>query len=248
MLTKEEIVLELKKQLAIDYNCKPEDFDSDENTLTFPAKNKGRREYSENAPFFSMATTGKGAVISADEKMHPFFKDFIKNRKGFWLFEEDKLFEIQSELIKHEKNLFQTHHMFLPDIKPLNIKPSFEVKWFEQKDIGQFYGDKRFPNAFCEKYEPNRPDVLGVCAVIDGEIAGMAGCSADSKTLWQIGIDVMPKYRGKGIGTTLVGILKEEVFKRGAIPFYGTGPANIHSQNIALNCGFYPAWVEIENK
>ncbi len=248
MFTKEEIVFELKKQLAIDYNCKPEDFDSDENTLTLPAKNEGRREYSENIPFFSMATMGKGAVISADEKMHPFFKGFIKDRKGFWLFEEDKLFEIQTQFIKYEKNLFQTHHMFLPDTKPLNIKPNFEIKWFEQKDIEQFYGDKRFPNAFCEKYEPNRPDVLGVGTIIDGEIAGMAGCSADSKILWQVGIDVMPKYRGKGIGTALVGILKEEVFKRGAIPFYGTGPANIHSQNIALNCGFYPAWVEIENK
>lgn len=248
MFTKEEIVLELKKQLAIEYNCKPKDFDSYENTLTLPAKNEGRREYSENIPFFSMATLGKGAVISVDEKMHPFIKDFIKDKEGFWLFEEDNLFEIQSELVKYDKNLFQTHHMFLPDTKPLNIKPNFEVKWFEQKDIGQFYGDERFQNAFCEKYDPKCPDVLGVGAVIDGEIAGMAGCTADSKILWQVGIDVVPQYRGKGIGTALVGILKEEIFKRGAIPFYGTGSANIHSQHIAFNCGFYPAWVEIENK
>lgn len=248
MFTKKNIILELKKQLAIDYNCKLEDFDKCENILTLPAKKEGRREYSNDAHFFSMATLGKNAVISADEQMHPFLKNFIKDKTGFWLFEEDKLSEIQFQLAGYGKTLFSSHHMFLPDIKPLNFKPDFEVKWFEQKDIGQFYGDKRFPNAFCERYEPKRPDVLGICAVIDGEIAGMAGCSADSKIMWQIGIDVVPKYCGKGIGTTLVGLLKDEILKRGAIPFYGTGPANLHSQNIASNCGFYPAWVEIESR
>lgn len=248
MFTKEQIRKELLNQLAIDYNCKPEDFDSGENVLTLSAKNKGRREYSDNAPFFSMVTLGQNAIISADEKLHPFLKEYIKDKTGFWIFGENILYQIQVELSKYEKLLSQSHHMFLPDTKPLNFKPDFEVKWFEEKDIGQFYGDNRFPNAFCEKYEPKRPDLLGVCAIIDGEIAGMAGCSADSKIMWQIGIDVMPQYRGKGIGTALVGILKDEIFKRGAIPFYGTAPTNIHSKNIALNCGFYPAWTEISSK
>jgi len=30
------------------------------------------------------------------------------------------------------------------------------------------------------------------------------------------------------------------------IPFYGTGAANVHSQNIAIKSGFKPAWVETE--
>ncbi len=248
MYTKEQIRKELLNQLAIDYNCKSEDFDSGENVLTLSAKNKGRREYEENAPFFSMVTLGQNAVISADEKFHPFLREYIKDKTGFWIFEENILYKIQAELSKYDTFLSQSHHMYLPDTKPLNIKPDFEIKWFEEKDIGQFYGDKRFPNAFCEKYEPKRPDLLGVCAIIDGEIAGMAGCSADTKIFWQIGIDVMPQYQGKGIGTALVGILKDEIFKRGAIPFYGTAPTNIHSQNIALNCRFFPAWTEIASK
>lgn len=28
-------------------------------------------------------------------------------------------------------------------------------------------------------------------------------------------------------------------------PFYGTNMSNYHSWNIAINCGFKPAWVEI---
>lgn len=248
MWTKEQIKNELIKQLSIDYNCKAEDFYSNENIITVAVKNEGRREYSENAPFFSMVTLGQTVIISANEQLHKFLTEFVKDKIGFWLFGENILFEIQSELSKYGKTLSQTHHMFLPDTKAPNIKPDFKIKWFEEKDIGQFYGDKRFTNAFCEEYKPNRPDLLGVCALINGEIAGMAGCSADSKLMWQIGIDVMPQYRGKGIGTALVGLLKDEIFKRGAIPFYGTASGNIHSRNIAVNCGFYPAWIEINNK
>ena len=59
MFTKKEIVLELKKQLAIDFNCKFEDFDNEENILTLSAKNDGRRVYNESKAFFSMATMGK---------------------------------------------------------------------------------------------------------------------------------------------------------------------------------------------
>lgn len=32
---------------------------------------------------------------------------------------------------------------------------------------------------------------------------GMAGASEDSKTMWQIGIDVLPEYSGRGIVANL---------------------------------------------
>ena len=38
---------------------------------------------------------------------------------------------------------------------------------------------------------------------------------------------------------------KNEIIKNGNIPFYGTSVSNYHSWNIALNCGFSPAWIEI---
>ncbi len=248
MFTKEKIRCELIKQLSVDFNCNEEDFYSERNVLTIPALNEGRRMYSEKVNFFSMVTLGQNAIISADAKMHPFLKEYISDKQGIWLFEQDNIASVEKELSKYGEELWHSHHLFLPDTKPLKIKPGFQVKWFEENEIGQFYGDSRFPNAFCEKYEPGRPDVLGVCALIDGKMAGMAGCSADSRIMWQIGIDVMPSYRGNGIGTALVGLLKNEIFNRGAIPFYGTSLSNIYSQNIAINCGFYPVWTEISTK
>jgi len=71
-------------------------------------------------------------------------------------------------------------------------------------------------------------------------VFGMAGCSADTPLLWQIGIDVNENYRGGGIGTYLVASLKNEVEKRGEIPFYGTSLSNLYSWGIALNSWFFP--------
>ena len=83
-------------------------------------------------------------------------------------------------------------------------------------------------------------------AAFDGDgIIGMAGASSDSQTMWQIGIDILPKYRGKGIGTNLVTLLKNEILNRGKIPFYGTVESHFHSQNIAISSGFFPAWAEL---
>ncbi|MDR0312337.1 MAG: GNAT family N-acetyltransferase, partial [Treponema sp.] len=103
-----------------------------------------------------------------------------------------------------------------------------------------------FPNALCRKYDPKRPDILAVAAYDEEKIIGMAGCSADTPLLWQIGIDINENYQGKGIGTYLVTVLKNEIERRGRIPFYGTNLSNIYSWNIALNSGFIPTWIEIE--
>lgn len=250
MYAKEDIVRELKKQLAIDFNCVPEDFDKKENVITVAAENPGRRIYSEQKEFFSMVTLGGNAVISADESMHQWINQWSADKNGIWLFEHHNLMRLEAELQKYGKKLWQSHHMFLPKPTDGDPKPDadidFEVRWFEPEDIKELYGREEFSNALCEHYIPERPDVLAVGALKGDQIIGLAGCSADTKLFWQIGIDVLPEFRGCGIGTGLVKLLKYEVFCRGAIPFYGTSLSNLHSWNIAINCGFYPAWVEIE--
>lgn len=246
MYRKEEIIRELKNQLAIDFNCAPEDFDKNENVITVSAENPGRRIYSEQKEFFSMVTLGGNAVISADESMHQWSRQWSAEKNGIWLFEHHNLMQLEAELQKYGKRLWQSHHMFLPNPATGEVNIDFEVRWFEPEDIKGLYGREEFSNALCEKYIPERPDVLAVGAMQGDRIVGLAGCSADTELFWQVGIDVLPEFRGRGMGTKLVKLLKNEVFRRGAIPFYGTSLSNLHSWNIAINCGFYPAWVEIE--
>lgn len=95
---------------------------------------------------------------------------------------------------------------------------------------------------------PERPDIAVVCAMDGDTIMGMAGCSEDAPGWLQIGVDVIPEYRLKGIGTYLVSLLKNKILEWDDIPFYGTSLSNYHSWNIALNCGFRPSWLEIGAK
>lgn len=235
---------ELINLLSLEYNCEPADFEAGENILTVSELHDGRRMYSPDKYFFHMVTMGKNAIVTADECLHPFLKDFIVGKTGHWLFEIPKLILIERELRKFGYTLTTTYHMFLSasDVKPQKAYP---VKWFYNDEIHQFYGDERFPNAICEKFLPHRPDKIVVCAYDGDNIMGMAGCSEDAPNWQQIGIDVMPQYRSMGVGTYLVTLLKNKIIENGAIPFYGTSLSNYHSWNIALNCGFRPAWVEI---
>lgn len=230
--------------LSSEYNCMPTDFKREKNIITLPADSKSGRYCSHDGYFFHMATTGKNAVITASEVLHPFLKEWINDKQGCHLFDIPNLLILEKELNNHGYTLTETYHMFLSS-EYKEPKKNYPVKWFYDKEIRQFYGDERFPNAICDKYYENRPDRIVVCAYDGDDIMGMAGCSEDSVHWQQIGIDVMPKYRSKGVGTYLVTLLKNTIEQKGDIPFYGTDIANYHSWNIALNSGFRPAWVEI---
>lgn len=237
----------LRELLSLEFNCDPEDFCKAENILTVSALHEGGRSYSSEPYFFHMVTTGGNAVVTADACMQEFLRDHIAGTQGHFLFEIPNLLPIERELNRHGYTLTQTHHMFLPDRAVAPVR-EYPVRWFYEDEIRPFYGDARFPNAICPQYQPERPDRIVVCAYDGDRIMGMAGCSEDAPHWQQIGIDVMPEYRSKGIGTYLVTLLKNEIAARGDIPFYGTSVSNYHSWNIAINSGFRPAWVEIGAK
>lgn len=232
------------KLLSLEYNCEPDDFLRPNNILTASELYEGRRVYSSDKYFFHMVTMGKNAVVTADERMHDFLRGYIDGKRGHYLFEIPNLLPIERELNKYGYTLTQTYHMFLPD-RRVEAEKNYPVKWFFDDEIRGFYGDERFPNAICPEYKPERPDRIVVCAYDGDTIMGMAGCSEDAPHWQQIGIDVLPEYRSKGVGTYLVTLLKNMIAECGDIPFYGTSVSNYHSWNIALNCGFRPAWLEI---
>ena len=236
----------LLHQLSLEFNCAPSDFTAKENIITTPTLKEGRRRYSPGKPFLQMATLGGNAVITADECLHDFLHGFIKDVEGHRLFTWSKLAALNRELEKYGYEMAPTHHMFLPcrDVRPDKLCP---VKWFYDEEINPFYGNPQFANAIAYPQPcPVRPDRFAVAA-LDGEtIMGMAGCSEDAPHWQQIGIDILPEYRSKGIGAYLVTLLKNRIIEMGDVPFYGTDAANIRSQNVAISSGFRPAWVETE--
>lgn len=85
------------------------------------------------------------------------------------------------------------------------------------EDFGPLYLPQ-WSNALCEKRK--ELDVLGVGAFDRERLIGLAGCSADCHTMWQIGIDVLPDYRRQGVAAALVSRLALETLARGKVPFY----------------------------
>lgn len=246
MYTKNEVLEIAKAQLMLDYNCKLSDFEKKENTIVENRLMKGRRIYESDGCFFKAVCFKDAAIISVSPQMIPWCEEKLIKKKAAWFFQYPKLRVIDKKLQEFGHEIADVHHYYLPNAKVVEIKPKTEVKWYEYEDILQFKGDDRFKEAFA--FDKHHPDMLAVAAVKENYIMGMAGASRDGETIWQIGIDVLPKFRGMGLGTNLVTLLKNEILKRGKIPFYGTVESHINSQNIAINAGFFPAWAELYSK
>ena len=246
MNTKKDILEISKAQLMLDYNCKLSDFAKTENTIVENRLITGRRLYDSDGCFFKVVCFGGRAIINTSPEMMVWCEEKLSKCNGAWFFLYSRLREIDNKLQEFGHEIADVHHYYLPNSNVLEIKPMINVKWYEYNDIFQFKEDNRFEEAFA--FDKNRPDMLAVSALQGNHIMGMAGASADSKNMWQIGIDILPEYRSRGIGTTLVTLLKNEILKRGKIPFYGTAESHINSQNIAINSGFFPAWAELHSK
>jgi len=246
MYIKGEILNIAKKQLALDFNCQLSDFEKEGNTITENRLIEGRRLYDSDGCFLKIMCIEGKAIICADEKIRPWFVEKILDKDASWLFDYGNLRVIDNKLREFGHEIDETPNFYLPNPAVADVKPLTKIKWFEKDDILQFQDDSRFDQAFA--FEDNCPDVLGVAALDGDIIMGMAGASKDCSSLYQIGIDILPEYRGKGIGANLVAILKQELLRRGKVPFYGTSVSHMFSRNIAINTGFFPVWVELYSK
>ncbi|WP_314849853.1 histone acetyltransferase [Rothia mucilaginosa] len=133
------------------------------------------------------------------------------------------------------------------------------VELLEAEQFERFRGDKRYSNAL--GFSVTRPDVLVLAAypvdedTPDAPAAGesapaladpiaMVGLSDDSPIMRQIGIDVLPAWRGAGIASVLVRDAARLTLAEGYLPFYGTSPSHMLSQRVAMNAGLVPTWWE----
>ena len=136
------------------------------------------------------------------------------------------------------------------------------VELLDAEQFERFRGDKRYSNAL--GFSVTRPDVLVLAAYpveenvskapevaaageSDPALAdpiAMVGMSDDSPIMRQIGIDVLPAWRGAGIASVLVRDAARLTLAEGYLPFYGTSPSHMLSQRVAMNAGLVPTWWE----
>ena len=244
----------LNRQLAFDYCLTQGEVADHSNHFSEFQPLDGRRQFrtSDDCPLKVAAVngkllfTGKKEIVEACRKLYT-------ETSGDWFMDIKNFRALDALVIPYGYRLESAHPFFLPDFGRLGaedvadvVRADVEIVKYDRDAIEQFRGDERFSNAY--SFEETAPDMLGVGAVSNGEFLGMAGASADSDLLWQIGIDVMPQSRGKHIGATLVSILKHDILESGRMPFYGTSMSNTGSQRVAYHAGFIAAWSELYAK
>ena len=245
-MTNKDILKVAMQQSAIDLSCSKEDFEVTENRIVISNNNPECRRYLELPFYCNLASYGNNVVASVHPEIKEKVEEYINQYPMEHCFETPNL-HVLDDLLKEQgyKICFMAEY-FLPDLTALQkLSCDYTMKLLVQEDFKELY-TPMWSNALCEKRK--HLDVLGVGAYDGDKLIGLAGCSADCDTMWQIGVDVLPQYRRAGIAAALTSSLALEILNRGKVPFYCAAWSNIKSVRNAIKSGFKPAWVEVTAK
>lgn len=245
-MTNADIIKIAMQQSAIDCNCNADDFKSKENKLVISRKNARARRYLELPFLCDFTSYGNNIVASVSEEYEQIAKEYISKYAVERCFETPQVNWLINKLHKHNASVCFMAEYFLPN---LNCFPTlccnYETKVLCNKDFENLYIHE-WSNALCEARKDL--DILGVGAYDNNKLIGLAACSADCDTMWQIGVDVLENYRNQGIGSSLTNLLANEILKRNIVPFYCCAWSNLKSVKNALKSGFIPSWVQMTIK
>lgn len=190
---------------------------------------------------------GLTLLTAKHERVLQEISNLLGGDAGNWVGDYSKLHKINDYLTPYALQssgtaLFFTAGKELFRPSALEQPAGYSFTWLSPELMETFRGDTRFSNAL--GFSKDRPDAQVLVAFCEGDAVAMAGASADSQLMRQIGIDVVAEHRGQGLGSSMVRRLAEAVLEAGYVPFYGTSPSHILSQQVALNAGFEPAWYE----
>ncbi len=245
-MNNKEILEIAMHQSAIDENCNVDDFFKDENIVVTSRVNPGARKYLDLPFYCNLVSYGNNVVASVNSEIADIVKNYINKYSIEYCFETPNLHVLNDEFQKREMRICFMAEYFLPDMNLLKILPcAFDIKVLTPDEFANLYLPQ-WSNALCEKRK--HLDMMAIAAFDGDKLIGLAGCSADCDTMWQIGVDVLPEYRRNGIAAALTSRLAVETIIKGKVPFYCTAWSNIKSVRNAVKSGFKPAWVEMTAK
>ena len=245
-MTNQDILKIAMQQSAYESGCSIEDFQCNKNTIVISQKNENARKYLDLPFYCDLTSYGNCIVASVSGELKETVEEYINKYPTEHCFETPNLIDLQKKLQKFDMNVCFMAEYFLPDLTVLKqLSCEYELKVLNPVDFADHY-KPQWSNALCE--ERKNLDVLAVAAYDCDKIIGMAGCSADCDTMWQIGVDVLPEYRRKGIASALTSTLAIEILKRDKVPFYCCAWSNLKSVRNAIKSGFRPAWVQLTIK
>ncbi|MBQ8610957.1 MAG: GNAT family N-acetyltransferase [Oscillospiraceae bacterium] len=242
-MTNTQILHIAMEQSSIDLGCRTEDFLKEENTVVYSTASAQARRYLKLPFACNLVSYGSNIVASVSPALKETVRAYIDKYTFYHCFETPNLHALDDALLPFGLRSCFMAEYWLPDADRLAPLPCpYETRLLTPEDFAELYLPQ-WSNALSTA----RPqlDVLGIGAYDDGELIGLAGCSADCDTMWQIGIDVLPAYRRQGVASALTAALALECLRLGKVPFYCSAWSNLRSARNALRSGFRPAWVEL---
>ncbi len=242
-MTNEEILQIALQQSAYDCNCDAKDFLQEENKIVLSEKKEKARVYLPLPLECDLVSYGNNIVAQTSPRMKELVEWYIGKYAVARCFETPNVIALNEKLAEFGYKVCFMAEYFLPDVNKLTELPcDYEIKVLLPKDFECYYTND-WGNALCAHRK--HLDKLAVGAFDNGRLIGLAGCSADCETMYQIGVDVLSEYRQKGIAAAITSRLAIEILKLGKVPFYCAAWSNIKSVRNAIRCGFRPAWVEL---
>lgn len=234
------------QQSAIDLQCREEDFSMDGSVIVYSAVHEKARKYLKLPFVCNMVSYGSNIVASILPEYYDIVDSYLARYDVAHCFETPNMHVLNEAFLpKGFKVCFMAEY-FLPDVNALHaLECPYETRVLEQQDFQDLYSEQ-WSNALCE--DRKELDVLGIGAYDDGKLIGLAACSADCDAMWQIGVDVLPTYRRKGIASALTSRLALAIMERDKVPFYCCAWCNIKSARNAVRSGFRLAWAEMTVK
>ena len=248
-MTQAEIMNAALRQSAADCSCSEEDFLRTNNVIVESRASAGASRYMTVPHICALFSYGSNVVASCRKDLLPDVETFVNGQENAYrCFEPPAVYELNRILRKADAEVRWIHICYLPDYDQVfraDLPCAYETRELHPEDFAELYLPE-WGNALCS--DRRELDMLGVGAYDGGKLVGLAGCSADCLEMWQIGIDVLPEYRRKGVAAALTNQLARAVFDRGKVPFYASAWANIRSMRNGLRSGFHPAWVALTAK
>lgn len=242
-----DILAAALSQSAIDSACRAEDFLADTPRFFVSRPDARARRYLKLPHLCDFVSYGRNAVVSGRADVLEAVKPLVAATSAVDLFVPPAVDGLNRALAPFGLAIRCVGSYFLPDADGFQSAPEarareYRIRLLEPDDFQDLY-QTQWGNALCEKRRAL--DRLCVGAYLGETLAGLAGASADCDGMWQIGVDVLPAHRGRGIATVITRRLAREVFARGYIPFYCCLWSNLPSMKNALRSGFRPAWAQM---
>lgn len=242
----EDILHVAMEQSAEDINCHMGDFMKSENVVVPFRLGKNARKYLKEPIIADFVSYGNNVVASVSEDVRNIVTEYVNKYTFYHLFETPNMHWLDDRLVSYGYRICFMAEYYLPDLNKLRpLSCDYELRILGPQDFQNLYLPE-WSNALCK--DRRQLDVLGVGAYEGGKLVGLAGCSADCEEMWQIGVDVLPEYRRRGIACALTSRLAHEILERKKVPFYCSAWSNIRSMRNAIKSGFLPAWVEMTVK